>query len=126
MKQSAIIKAYKSIDKLGQQALPIKLAFDLFKLTQTLQPHWDFQVNEEAKASAAATKMPDGSVTFSTKEEADAFRQRLKDLADIDVELKVKPVRIPLSLPGLMLSRNDIAALDGFVQFLNENNKKGE
>lgn len=126
MKQSAIIKAYKSIDKLGQQDLPIKLAFDLFKLTQTLQPHWDFQVNEEAKASAAATKMPDGSVTFSTKEEADAFRQRLKDLGDIDVELKVKPVRIPLSLPGLMLSRNDIAALDGFVQFLNENNKKGE
>lgn len=126
MKQSAIIKAYKSIDKLGQQDLPIRLAFDLFKLTQTLQPHWDFQVNEEAKASAAATKMPDGSVTFSTKEEADAFRQRLKDLGDIDVELKVKPVRIPLSLPGLMLSRNDIAALDGFVQFLNENNKKGE
>lgn len=125
MKQSAIIKAYKAIDKLGQQDLPIKLAFDLFKLTQTLQPHWDFQVNEEAKASAAATKMPDGSVMFSTKEEADAFRQRLKDLGDIDVELKVKPVRIPLSLPGLMLSRNDIAALDGFVQFLNEN-KKGE
>ena len=69
--------------------------------------------------------MPDGSVTFSTKEEADTFRQRLKDLGGIDVELKVKPVRIPLSLPGLMLSMDDIAALDGFVQFLNEN-KKGE
>ena len=126
MKQSAIIKAYKSICKLGQQDLPIKLAFDLFKVKQMLQPHWDFQVNEEAQASAAATKMPDGSVTFSTKEEADTFRQRLKDLGGIDVELKVKPVRIPLSLPGLMLSMDDIAALDGFVQFLNENNKKGE
>ena len=125
MKQSAIIKAYKSICKLGQQDLPIRLAFDLFKIKQMLQPHWDFQVNEEEKTSAAAKKMPDGSVTFSTKEEADTFRQRLKDLGGIDVELKVKPVRIPLSLPGLMLSMDDIAALDGFVQFLNEN-KKGE
>lgn len=125
MKQSAIIKAYKSICKLGQQDLPIRLAFDLFKIKQMLQPHWDFQVSEEEKASAAAKKMPDGSVTFSTKEEADTFRQRLKDLGGIDVELKVKPVRIPLSLPGLMLSMDDIAALEGFVQFLNEN-KKGE
>ena len=117
MKQSAVIKAYKALIKLGQRDLPIKLAFDLFKLKTALQPHFDFQVAEEKKASANATANPDGSITFGTPEEAAAFRQKLMELGDIDVELKVKPVQIPLSIPGLTLSMEDIAALDGFVQF---------
>lgn len=124
MKQSEIIKAYKAIIKLGQQDLPIRLAFDLFKIKMALQPHFDFQVNEEKKASANATANPDGSVTFSSLEEADAFRKKLRELNDIDVELKVKPVQIPLSIPGLTLSMEDIEALDCFVKFTTT--KKGE
>ena len=117
MKQFKIIKAYKALTKLGQQDLPIKLAFDLFKIKTALQPHFDFQVDEEKKASASATANPDGSITFSSPEEADTFRKKLKELNDIDVELKVKPVQIPLSTPGLTLSMDDVDALDCFVQF---------
>lgn len=117
MKQSAVIKAYKALIKLGQRDLPIKLAFDLFKLKTALQPHFDFQVAEEKKASANATANPDGSITFGTPEEAAAFRQKLMELGDIDVDLHVKPVQIPLSIPGLTLSMDDIDALNGFVQF---------
>ena len=35
----------------------------------------------------------------------------------MDVDLKVKPVQVPISIPGLTLSMEDIEALDGFVQF---------
>lgn len=117
MKQYAIIKAYKALTKLGQQDLPIKLAFDLFKIKRALQTQWDFQVDEEAKLTAGTTVNPDGSVTFETPEKAEAFRARLKELASIDVDLKIKPVQIPLSIPGLKLSMDDIDALDCFVQF---------
>jgi hypothetical protein len=48
MKQFKVIRAYKALTKLGQQDLPIKLAFDLFKIKQALQPQWDFQVDEVA------------------------------------------------------------------------------
>ena len=123
MKQFKVIKAYKALTKLGQQDLPIKLAFDLFKIKQALQPQWDFQLDEENKLTASAKVNADGSVTFDTPEAAEMFRQRLKDLSDIDVDLKVKPVQIPLSIPGLTLSMDDIDALDCFVQFTT--NQKG-
>jgi len=117
MKQFRIIKAYKALIKLGQQDLPIRLAFDLFKIKQALQPQWDFQVDEENKLAAGAKVDADGTVTFNTPEDADAFRKKLSELNNIDVNLKVKPVRIPLSIPGAVLSMNDIEALDGFVVF---------
>lgn len=123
MKQFRIIKAYKALTKLGQQDLPIRLAFDLFKIKQALQPQWDFQLDEENKLTASAKVNADGSVTFETQEAAAAFRQRLKELSDIDVDLKVKPVQIPISIPGLTLSMDDIDALDCFVQFTT--NQKG-
>lgn len=123
MKQFRIIKAYKALTKLGQQDLPIRLAFDLFKIKQALQPQWDFQLDEENKLTASAKVNADGSVTFDTPEASAAFRQRLKELSDIDVDLKVKPVQIPLSIPGLTLSMDDIDALDCFVQFTT--NQKG-
>lgn len=124
MKQSEVIRAYKALAKLGQQNLPIRLAYDLFKLKTALQPQYDFQVAEEQKASANATANPDGSISFGTPEEAAAFRQKLMELGDIDVELKVKPVQIPLSIPGLTLSMDDVEALDRFILFTNT--KKGE
>ena len=123
MKQFKVIKAYKALTKLGQQDLPIKLAFDLFKIKQALQPQWDFQVDEENKLTTSAKFNPDGTVSFDSPEAADAFRQKLKDLSDIDVDLKITPVRIPLSIPGLTLSMDDIDALDCFVQFTT--NQKG-
>ena len=123
MKQFRIIKAYKALIKLGQQDLPIKLAFDLFKIKQALQPQWDFQVDEENKLTASAKVNHDGTVSFDSPEAADAFRQKLKDLSDIDVDLKITPARIPLSIPGLTLSMDDIDALDCFVQFTT--NQKG-
>ena len=123
MKQFKIIKAYKALTKLGQQDLPIKLAFDLFKIKQALQPQWDFQVDEETKLTASAKINADGSVTFESPEAAAAFRQRLKELSDIDVDLKVKPVQTPISIPGLTLSMDDVDALDCFVQFTT--NQKG-
>lgn len=117
MKQFRIIKAYKALTKLGQQDLPIRLAFDLFKIKRALQPQWDFQVDEENRMTAGANVNADGSVVFESPAEAEAFRQRLKEISAMDVDLKVKPVQVPLSIPGLKLSMEDIEALDGFVQF---------
>lgn len=117
MKQSAIVKAYRAINKLGQLSLPAKLAFDLFKIKQELQPQYDFQLAEEGKAIAGGTVNADGSVSFDNQAAAAACQVKLQELADIDVDLKIKPARIPLSAPGLTLSMDDIAALDGFVQF---------
>lgn len=117
MKQGVIVKAYKALTKIGQQDLPIRLAYDLFRIKQALQPQWDFQLAEEGKAIAEARKEANGDIAFETPEAADACRRRLAELAGINVDLKVTPAQIPLSTPGLKLSMEDIDALSTFVKF---------
>lgn len=118
MKQGAIVKAYKVLNKIGQQDLPIRLAYDLFRVKKALQPQWDFQLAEEEKAISGAREEANGDIAFDTPEAAEACRGRLAELAEIDVEdLKVTPVQIPLNTPGLKLSMEDIDALSMFVKF---------
>lgn len=116
MKQSNIVGAYKVLTKLSQQDLPIRLAFDLFKIKQQLQPQWDFQIEEETKASAAAKQLPGGRLEFQTTEEADAFRKRLAEIGEIDVEMEIKKPSIPLTAE-IRLSVEDVEALKDFVEF---------
>ena len=117
MKQSAIIKAYKSICKLSQLDLPIRLAFDLFKVKMVLQPQWDFQIEEETKAASTAKPLENGQYEFPTTEGANAFREKMQEIGQIEVDMKFPKVRIPLSIPGLKLSVEDIEALKDFVTF---------
>ena len=117
MKQGAIIKAYRALNKLSQQDLPIRLAFDLFRIRQALQPQWDFQVSEENKATAGATVDASGNVSFADPAAAEACRERLRELMEIDVDLTVSPAQIPLNTPGLRLSIDDVDALSGLVNF---------
>ena len=117
MKQGAIVKAYKVLNKIGQQDLPIRLAYDLFRVKKALQPQWDFQLAEEEKAISGAREEANGDIAFDTPEAAEACRGRLAELAGIDVDLKVTPAQIPLNTLGLKLSMEDIEALSMFVKF---------
>ena len=117
MKQSIIIKAYKALSKLSQQELPIRLAYDLFKVKQALQPQWDFQLAEEGKIIAGAKTMPNGNLSFDTQEDAEKCQERLQELGEIDVDLDVPKVMFPLSMQGIKLSIEDIDALSAFVEF---------
>lgn len=116
MKQSNIVSAYKVLTKLSQQDLPIRLAFDLFKIKQQLQPQWDFQIEEETKAAATATQLPGGRLEFPSAEEADVFRKKLAEIAEMDVELEIKKASIPLTAE-IRLSVEDIEALKDFAEF---------
>ena len=116
MLQSKIVSAYKALTKLSQQDLPIRLAFDLFKIKQLLQPQWDFQIEEETKVTAAAKPLPDGRLEFQTTEEAETCRKKLTEIGEMEVELEIKKASIPLTAE-IRLSVEDIEALKDFVEF---------
>ena len=116
MIQSKIVSAYKALTKLSQQDLPIRLAFDLFKIKQQLQPQWDFQIEEETKAAATAKQLPGGRLEFPSPEEVEAFRKRIAEIGDMDVDLEIKKASIPLTAE-IRLSVEDIEALKDFVEF---------
>ena len=116
MLQSKIVSAYKALTKLSQQDLPIRLAFDLFKIKQLMQPQWDFQIEEETKASMSAKQLPGGRLEFPSPEEAEAFRKKIAEIGEMDVELEIKKASIPLTAE-IRLSVEDIEALKDFVEF---------
>lgn len=132
MKQSKIINAYKVLQQISAQPLPLPAAYKLHKLKTALQPQWDFQVNEEQKAISenGGTINPFGLLQFADDPPAgveadetndygkgrEKFEAKLTELADLEVEVEYKPVKLDGKGNSLKLSINDLSALEGFVE----------
>lgn len=122
MKQHEIIQAYKALRKLANQELPIKAACKIHRLMVSIRPVWDFQREEEDKILRRLK--PDvvegGGLKFKTVEEAQQFRDRMEELANMDAEcMGASPITIPMP-EGARLAASDIEALEGFVEFAEE------
>ena len=120
MNQGSIISAYKSLKKLAAQELPIVYACRIHRLMVSLRPAYDFQVEEEEKLlrKMNPSVLGDGNLQFSTVEDAQEFKARMKEITDMEVDdIEVKPITIPI-MTNANLTANDIDALDGFVEFV--------
>lgn len=118
MKQGQIIKAYKAINNLAAQPLPLREAYALHKLRAALRPTWDFQQQEEEKEIRRLEPQfeQNGDLLFKSPDDAAAFRAKLKALEENEVDVEYKPVNVRMA-EGVALTVNDIEALDGFVEF---------
>lgn len=119
MKQGNIVQAYRALQKLTAETLPIKIACKLHRLKVQLRTAWDFQLEEEGKliAKLRPREEQDGSLTFQNKEDCKLFRDQLAALADMDADdVKFDRVEMPM-LEDISLSANDVEALEGFVAF---------
>jgi len=124
MKQSKIIRAYKTLNKIAQDKLPLPVSHKLWTLTRVLQPHWDFQTEKEAEVFQKYDPKynEDGSMDFGTEERAKECRkeyeQVVKEIADLDVDLgDFKKIILHLD-DNLNISIGDIDALSDFVDFV--------
>lgn len=119
MKQSTIMQAYKALLQLSGQELPIREAWNVAKLMDKLRPYWDFQAAEEQKFLTAHEWRPDNNgVRFDKPEDAEAFGQRVREIAELEQDVEVKPFELRLT-DNIKLTPQDIKALDGqFVNFV--------
>ena len=132
MKQSKIIAAYRTLQRISAQPLPLNTAYSLHKLRLALQPQWDFQAAEENKilAECGGVVDPFGNVRFPDDPPAgvepnetneygksfEKFNKRLEELSELDTEVTVELVKLDAKALKLNLSMNDISALDGLVE----------
>lgn len=119
MKQGDIIKAYKALQKLTAEPLPIKIACKLHRLKVQLRTAWDFQREEEDKLimKLRPEAQPDGRLTFQSEADCKLFKDQLAALADMDADdVKYDAVELP-ELADVRLSADDVEALEGFVSF---------
>lgn len=114
MTQGKIIMAIKTLDKMKSQPMPLPLSYKLYKLRKTLQPHWDWQVEQEMKILEEKGVQTENGLTITQEERAE-FDSALLAIIEIEVEKDWTPVKVSVS-DGLTISIEDIEALDGFVE----------
>lgn len=123
MKQSKIIKAYKVLNKLYEENLPLPVSYKLFKLRSQLAPQWDFQSDKERDVFSRypVHVNENGTLVFENEEDRSAFMEELGtlcgEMAELDADIG-EITKLTLSLSsGLNLSMEDIEALQDFVDF---------
>lgn len=120
VKQEKINKAFPSLAKLRDISLPIKKARAIYKMYVMMEEAYNFAANEEKKylEEFGGVLDDDGSISFKTHEDCLAFKERLDELCDSEVELDLEAITLlEGDLGDQMLTPGDIYNLEGFVIF---------
>lgn len=120
MKQNQITTVYGALKELSSLRMPVHAAYQIFAMIKTVEPHYLCGVDMEQKLieQHGGVAGNDGRISFPNIDEAKAFQKELIDLAALDVELDMKPVRIKQSDLGDQEIRvQTMMNLDGVVVF---------
>lgn len=131
MKQKEAVKAYLAVRDLNQQKVSsVKLAKQIFDLYQILQKYWDFQGQEEIKINErypdidfAQGKINMNEIPAEKRQEliekVNQINAELRELGETEIDdLKFEKIIIELDRePNLMMSGDDIGALQSFIEF---------
>lgn len=129
MKQGKIIRAYKALEKLMQQDIPLQIALLVFELHEILRPSWEFQIMQEQKLQEKYKNVDFStfSVSFKADDEEEkkaklaelhACEKEIRDLGEMDRDISVEILEIPVSMVSIKMAGSDIEALKGFIEFI--------
>jgi len=121
MKQGNINRAYPSLLKLRDFNLPVKKAYAIYKLSVCVENAHEFAAEEERKylADYNGSISDDGNtISFETPTDCAAFRDKVEELCNVDVDIEIEPVLLTEDdLGEQRLTPADIFNLEGFVTF---------
>ena len=120
MKQESINRAYSALLKLKDYKLPLKKAYAIYRLYQSITGAYEFAMNEEQKCLSEYKGKPngDGTVVFATPTDCASFRDKVEELNNMDVDITIEPVILTeQDLGEQRITPADIAGLEGFVTF---------
>ena len=115
--QGSVIKAYKTLDKLCGEKMPVRLAYSLFSMRKSMESSYAFQMEKEQEIIKEHVSGFDGeTLEFKTDKDKEDFVAEMTDLAQMEVDVDAELVHIPLSM-DMALMADDIGNLIGFVEF---------
>ena len=119
MKQERLIKAYLVLDKLSKVSFPLSISCKIFQMKELIEPQYKFQDQEEKKSFSDNNGYfnKDNKMSFPTIDDYRRFDERMKELRDLDVDIAITPITIPIN-DNILLSANDVQDLRGFVDFI--------
>lgn len=120
MTQFKINKAYSTLVRLAELKLPLKKAYELYKMTKSMEQSYQFAISEEQKYinEFNGTINPDGTVSFEDAIKFGAFQEKLAALNDMEVEIDITPIVLSEKDMGEQpITPAEIFSLEGFVSF---------
>lgn len=117
VKQETAVKAFLTILAISKRPLNSFAAFKLFKLKKALEDSFEFQRQEEDKyiAEFEGVKNDNGSVNFPDAEKTKAFKQKQKELDEVEQDISIGRMMFTLKeLPELSIEQIEI--LDTFIE----------
>lgn len=118
MTHKQVIEAYRALERLSMQPVPIKTAYQLHKLRRTLKTEWDFQTERERALldELKPTAINRDKVTFRTAQDAEKWKHEMAELDAVESEAEYDPVTVYMT-EDMRIAPRDIDMLDGFVIF---------
>jgi len=118
MKQSQMVNAYKVLENLSKQTMPIKTAYAVHKLRGKLKPAFDFQVEQEERLIEKLNpKIENGSLFFQNVDDAQEWKDEMIAVGNMESDIEFEPIKISIN-DDLQISLDNIDALEGFVDFV--------
>ncbi len=120
MKQYQINNAYNTLRKLANMPLPMKEAYDMYRLLKALDVPYQFEIEKERELFNQCGGVADenGNVRFPDRASEQKFRMGLQELGEMDPKVEFTPVALSLDkLSEQEMTPIEIASLDGFVRF---------
>lgn len=119
MKLFKIVNAYPALVRLSSLKLPIKQAYEIYKLTKEAEDQLKFASEQERKIIAQCDGEigSDGAVSIQPDVFAE-FQKLRNELNQIDVEWRSPIIHLTLdSLDGQDIAPADIYSLEEFIEF---------
>jgi len=114
-----ILNAYVPLQNLYHQKLQVGTSKKLFDLIHKIRPVMDFQIEQEQQflEEHPPVRLENDKYVFSTPEDANAFRERLAELAQLETDIDDVPLIIETANePVFEISGNDIEKLQPLVE----------
>ncbi len=115
MQMGEIVKALPALRKLAGADLTPRTLYQVSRLMSKLDRELAFFNRQRVKAlGELGTKLEEGRWQIPP-ENRQAFEDRMTELANIEIEGEIKPVKLPVT-ENVSLSYNDICALKGLIE----------
>jgi len=119
MKMLAIVNGYKGVGALKDQPLPLRAAHQLYMLRRELEPHVQFEIEQERELLKKLGALNEGGqVEITDPETMEQFQQGMNALLEQEVEIELPPAAVPLdAAEGARMTPEQMGWLDGLVSF---------
>lgn len=117
VKQRDVISAYKILNRLNADILPLTISFKIFKLKKALQSQFDWQIEEERKIfEKFNVRQTESGLAPEDPNDTPVVIKQMEELGNADVDVDIDKISIPL-VAEIRIAPNEFDVLEKFIEF---------